>query len=205
MTDNGTDHRNPRAILADWVDARVKVVGYLERVAQNRHPDRPYLYALIQDAEVEFPTRARHRLGHAYLQHGEVLKDIPVGSKIRCSVCVKTYFKASGNGRVQDYSLTFPDDVEVLPGPVFLPTVQEPQPAAPAPKPPPPAPTCNPLDAIIQVRDRVQQAGGVAAVVTLLDAVAGVGGWDAAAGVMSLAESVGDSDKLKQLLDFLKL
>jgi hypothetical protein len=213
MIGNGTERDNPRKVLADWKDKRVTIVGVLDYLFETKNTRRPFLIGVFQDVELELPTRARHYLGHLYLQHAETLKGCPLGSRVRCSCGVKPYVKQPKDGLgkpYQDWGLTYPNDIEVLPGPVFLPTAQEPPPArvtaanGPPPAPAPP-PACDPYDAIIRVREGVEKAGGVAAVTALLDAVAGVGGPDAAALVMGLAGGVGGCEKLKRLLDILKL
>jgi hypothetical protein len=210
MIGNGTERDNPRKVLADWKDRRVTITGVLENLVENKNSRTPFLVGVFQDVELELPTRARHYLGHLYLQHAETLKGCPLGRRVRCQCAVKPYLKRpkGGSGKAhEDWCLTYPGDIQVLPGPVFLATAQEPPPAPPAPKPPPPAPppACDPYDAILRVREGVEKAGGVAAVAALLDAVAGVGGADAAAGVIGLADSLGGCEKLKRLLDVLKL
>jgi hypothetical protein len=218
-TNNGTNLDNPRQVLAGWVDRRVKVEGYLEKLSPNINPSKPFLVGLVQDTEIELPTRARHHLGHIFVQHAETMKGCPIGSRVSCNCCVRAYTKSlrdGSGGRVTDYGLTYPRDVKVVSNPVFLETVtQEPvngTPTTPTRPPPTPAPskakpqeTPDPFAAVMRVRDAVQRLGGVAQVLALLDAVAAVGGWDQVGEVMDLAEGLGGADKLRQLIDLLRL
>jgi hypothetical protein len=212
-TNNGTDRDGPRQVLADWQDRQVTVSGVVEKLFPSHHPTNPYLVARMQDSEVELPTKARHYLGHLHLQHAEELKHCQ-GQRIKCRCGVKPYYKKSRDGGEgwTDWCLIYPRDVEVLPGPVFVPTAHEPtngtaptpSPAPPLPNPSPPT-TPNPLEAIKKIRGLVDKAGGVAALVGFLDALEKIGGWEGACEVMDVADSVGGIAELKELIDMLKV
>jgi hypothetical protein len=209
-TNNGTARNNPRLVLADWIDKRVKLVGFFEKILPARDPGKTYRIALIQDAEVELPTKARHDLGHIYVQKGETFKNCSPGSRVAFTCRVRPYRHRNGElaGEL-DYGFDFPNDIRVVPGPIFVPTATNGStngtpPPAPAP-PPPPTPPGDPLAIMLQIRDRLQALGGVTQVLALLDAVAAVGGWDKALEARALVEGVGGIDKFKLLLDLIKV
>jgi hypothetical protein len=213
MTTNGSD--NPRLVLRDFVDRRVRIVGYLDDLGPHCNSRHKFLVARFQDVSVTLPNGFRHDIGHARAHHAETLANCPIGSRVSCSCTVRPYRHRPRDGETvgaADFGLDFPSAIEVVTKPIWLPTVTRdptngthPNLTMLSPPPRPSPPPVNPLEAVKKIRDQVEKAGGVDAVTALLDAVERVNGWDAAAEVMDIADGVGGIAALKELLEMLKL
>jgi hypothetical protein len=187
-------HNNPRQVLACWRDRLVVLTGVLDRLIACSSRGRSRFVALVQDCEVELPDGSRHYLGHLHLQNSEGLRGFDPGQRLRCRCAVRSYFKQPPGGAAwRDWSLAFPRDVQALPGPIYLQTVQE-----------APPPNGGPPFLVPKLRALVRRAGGAAALVGLLDAAAAVG-WDVAADALELADQADGLDRLRRLIYTLEL
>jgi hypothetical protein len=207
-------HDNRREILAEYLDQRVILTGVFERLATNKNPHKPFKVALLQDVEVEL-SKAKHDLGHIWVQHAETLSEFQHGDRIRCSCRVGKYQRTltvpDGEGFTikTDYSLAYPNDAKLLSRAVALRVAQDPNgtppPAAPPPVEEEPPRAADPLQLILEVKELAQQVGGLERILELKQAVAKVGGWERVLEIQAIAGAVGSWDKLEQLLSLLKL
>jgi hypothetical protein len=110
-----------RAALADYLEERVSVTGMFEKYSLQFFENRQWRVALLQDVYVEIDGK-QIDLGHMWLQHAEPLRqhDLRYGDRIRCSCRVTSYRKRlrvpnkDGLMVVQNYSLSWPTEVEIL-------------------------------------------------------------------------------------------
>jgi hypothetical protein len=214
-----------REVLATYLDQRVVITGVFERLTINKNPHKPFKVALLQDVEVEL-SRAKHDLGHVWIQHAENLDGFKNGDRIRCSCRVGKYHRTvanpDGNGVTTrtDYSLSYPNEVRLLGKPVALriATDENGSPAGPGPATAAaaaeapvvvpeeePVKTTDPVQLILTVKELAQKVGGWERIVELKEYIAKVGGWDRVLEIQELAEEVGGWDRLEHLLSLLKL
>jgi hypothetical protein len=193
-----------REVLADWLDQRVTITGTFERMSTNRNPSRPFLVALVQDMEVELPTKARHHLGHLWIQYAETMKQLSRGDRFRCTCIVKSYRKDDQ----MVYGLRYPCEVRPVNYPIAFQAAgeektfhdeiispdrqQQPRDA-------------DPLAFIIKVRDFVQRVGGPESIQALQGILDKIGGWDRLLEIHDMTEQVGGWERIGQLLALLKM
>jgi hypothetical protein len=209
------NHDNRREILAEYLDQRIILTGVFDRLATNKNPHKPFKVALLQDVEVEL-SKAKHDLGHVWVQHAETLAEFQHGDRIRCSCRVGKYQRTltvpDGDGFTvkTDYSLAYPSEAKLLSRAVAFRAAPEQNGAPPAAAAPPPpqeetARAADPLQLILEVKQLAEQVGGCERLLEFMQAVARVGGWERALQVQGIAETVGGWDRLEQLLSLLKL
>ena len=100
-----------RNFLADFVDARVCVQGFVEKFSVNKNPADPYVVALTQDCVV-IANGMQYDLGHTWVQRAEHLQKVVCeGDKAEFTCRVREYRK---DGKYE-YGLILPEDVKKLP------------------------------------------------------------------------------------------
>jgi hypothetical protein len=208
-----TNHDSRRAILADYLDQRVHISGVFERMTTNKNPHKPFKIALLQDTEVEL-SKAKHDLGHIWIQHAETLSEFQQGDRLRCSCRVGKYQKslatpdANGFTVKMDYSLSYPSEAHLLSRPVAVRTTPERNgvaPVVPTPSEEEVHKPTDPVQLILEVKEVVAKVGGCEQIVALKDVIGKLGGWSRVLEVQTLADEVGGWDRLEQLLSLLKL
>jgi hypothetical protein len=208
------NHDNRREILAEYLDQRITLTGVFDRLATNKNPHKPFKVALLQDVEVEL-SKAKHDLGHIWVQHAETLGEFQHGDRIRCSCRVGKYHRTlpvpDGDGFTvkTDYSLAYPSEARLLSRAVAFRAAPDqngtpPPAAAPPPQEDPPR-AADPLQLILEVKQLIEQVGGCERLVEFKQAITKLGGWERALQIQAIAETVGGWDRLEQLLSLLKL
>jgi hypothetical protein len=193
-----------REVLADWLDQRVTITGVFERMSTNRNPSRPFLVALVQDMEVELPTKARHHLGHLWIQYAETMKGLSRGDRFRCTCIVKSYRK----DEQLVYGLRYPCEVKPVNYPIAFQAVEEEKLSHDVRVSPDRNSDhlgADPLAFIIKVRDFVQRVGGPESIQALQGILDKIGGWDRLLEIHDMREQVGGWERMGQLLALLKL
>jgi hypothetical protein len=197
-----------RDVLAEWVGARVTITGTLATINNNKHPTKQFLVALIDAAWVTLPTKARHYLGHLWIQRAENLRGVHSGTRVSFEATVHSY-QQTIPGTTQkrtSYGLRFPSEPVVLPDPPVFPSVVAEAPATkPEPKPIAPPAMPDPIETVTKLRDTILAAGGSDKIKSVLATVNQAGGWPAVEAVRELVNGLGGEEKIITVLDLLKV
>jgi len=189
-----------QAILRDnWLGERITIEGSLSKVTDPVNPKQHRKVALVTDLKLILPNKEHYELSHSWLQKAEPLNDVPPGSRLRCTVKVRSYTKANGESAI---GFTYPGNIEVINPPVFRAAVKEAIKEVQQ-RPIVQATLKSNLQTLIDLKANIERAGGKDKIIAVLAAIDALGGWEAIAAVKDLAASAGGADTLRAYLDLL--